>query len=333
MSTRVMIVDDDPDIRTIVRVLFEQDNYEVATAADGEEALALVGEFQPELIILDVMMPGIDGYQVCEELKKSFETAHIPIILLTAKQDIMDLEKGVKHSIDDYVAKPFSHRELLARAKMVLARTRYQMGCNPLTGLPGNLEIEHRIKELVRTGDDFSLYYLDIDGFKAFNDYYGYARGDLIIKLAANCLVRTTRELGEPGDFVGHVGGDDFVVIVKRHSDDKLAEHIIELFEKEQCQYYDDDDLERGYFEIKDRTGHLRRFPIKLTLTVVVVTNERRSFETFAEIAGVQGELKKFGKGKPGSVIVHERRSDDDLDDAGAAPEMRGRGAADGDEA
>ncbi len=314
MSTRVMIIDDDPDIRNIVQVIFEQDGYVVETAPDGEQGLVAIREFMPELIILDVMMPGIDGYEVCSRLKENFETAHIPVILLTAKQDILDLERGVRHSIDDYVAKPFSHRELLARAKMVLARTRYQMGCNPLTGLPGNLEIEHRIKEILRTGEPFSIYYLDIDGFKAYNDYYGYAQGDLIIKFMANCLIEATRTAGAEDAFVGHVGGDDFVVMTRRHDHRDLADSIIELFEEGQSQYYSDADLEKGYFEIKDRTGHLRRFPVKLTVTVVVVSNEKRSFESFAEISSVQGELKKFGKGKSGSVVVRERRSDDDED-------------------
>src|SRR4030042_6392769 len=126
MSTRVMVVDDDPDIRSIVKTVFEGDNYTVRTCPSGEDALEQVKVFNPELIVLDVMMPGMDGYQVCSELKKDFETAPIPVILLTAKQDIIDLERGVEHSIDDYIAKPFSQRELLPRAKMVLSRTRYQ---------------------------------------------------------------------------------------------------------------------------------------------------------------------------------------------------------------
>ncbi|HDR06494.1 MAG TPA: response regulator [Candidatus Coatesbacteria bacterium] len=224
MANRVMLVDDDPDIRSIVKTIFEGDGYTVRACGSGEEALEEVKSFNPELIVLDVMMPGMDGYQVCSELKKDFETAHIPVILLTAKQDIIDLERGVEHSIDDYIAKPFSRRELLARAKMVLARTRYQLGCNPLTGLPGNLEIEHRLKEVLRTHKPYSLFYADIDNFKSFNDYYGYARGDSVIRFLTHCLVEAVRLVGKPADFVGHIGGDDFFVLCYHNEAERLAD-------------------------------------------------------------------------------------------------------------
>lgn len=308
MSTRVMVVDDDPDIRTIVRTVFEGDNYAVETCPSGEEALERVKVFNPELIVLDVMMPGMDGYQVCSELKKDFETAHIPVILLTAKQDIIDLERGVEHSIDDYIAKPFSQRELLARAKMVLSRTRYQLGCNPLTGLPGNLEIEHRIKEAIRSGKLYSIFYADIDRFKSFNDYYGYARGDSVIRLLTHCMIQATRVLGKPKDFVGHIGGDDFVMLCYHNEAEKLANRVTELFGEGVKDYFESNDSERGFYEIKDRTGHLRRYPATLTLTIVLVTSDKRKFTNIAEIAGVVTELKKFGKGKPGNIVVQERR-------------------------
>ncbi|MCX7022349.1 MAG: response regulator [bacterium] len=308
MSTRVMVVDDDPDIRSIVKTIFEGDNYTVQTCPSGEEALEQVKVFNPELIILDVMMPGMDGYHVCSELKKDFETAHIPVILLTAKQDIIDLERGVEHSIDDYIAKPFSQRELLARAKMVLSRTRYQLGCNPLTGLPGNLEIEHRLKEVIRADKPYSLFYADIDRFKSFNDYYGYARGDSVIRLLTHCLVQATRVLGKPKDFVGHIGGDDFMMLCYHQDAEKVANRVIELFTEGVGDYFDETDLKRNYYEIKDRTGCLRRYPATLTLTVELVSSEKRRFTTTAEIADVVTELKKFGKGKPGNIVVHERR-------------------------
>jgi PleD family two-component response regulator len=308
MSTRVMVVDDDPDIRTIVRAVFEGDNYAVETCPSGEEALELVKVFNPELIVLDVMMPGMDGYQVCSELKKDFETAHIPVILLTAKQDIIDLERGVEHSIDDYIAKPFSQRELLARAKMVLSRTRYQLGCNPLTGLPGNLEIEHRIKEVIRSDKPYSLFYADIDRFKSFNDYYGYARGDSVIRLLTHCMIQATRVLGKPKDFVGHIGGDDFMMLCYHTEAEKLANRVIELFAEGVKDYFDPDDSDRGFYEITDRTGHLRRYPATLTLTIVLVSSQKRKFTSIAEIAGVVTELKKFGKTKAGNIVVQERR-------------------------
>ncbi len=308
MSTRVMVVDDDPDIRTIVKAVFEGDNYTVETCPSGEEALQRVREFNPELIVLDVMMPGMDGYQVCTELKNDFETAHIPVILLTAKQDIIDLERGVEHSIDDYIAKPFSQRELLARAKMVLSRTRYQLGRNPLTGLPGNLEIEHRLKEVIRSGKPYSSFYADIDRFKSFNDYYGYARGDSVIRFLTHCMIQSTRVLGKPKDFVGHIGGDDFMMLCYHPEAEKLANRVIELFQEGVKDYFDEADRESGYYEIRDRTGHLRRYTATLSLTVVLLSSERRTFTNMAEIASVATELKKFGKNKAGNIVVQERR-------------------------
>lgn len=311
MSTRVMVVDDDQDIRTIVEAIFLQQHYVVKTCASGEEALAEVEEFQPDLIILDVMMPGMDGYQVSKQLKKDFETAHIPIILLTARQELSDLERGVESSIDDYIAKPFNHRELTARAKMVLARSRYQMGCNPLTGLPGNLEIEHRAKEMLRLEEESIIFYLDIDGFKAYNDYYGYAQGDKVIKLLSHILVTIVRKHSSPDDFIGHVGGDDFFVAARGKNAEELAEQFIEQFEEKIKDYFTKDVLEQGYYEIRDRTGRLRRYPPLLTLTVVLINIGKRHFDSYAELSGAIMELKKFGKQKPGSTVVQERRHDE----------------------
>ncbi|MCD4732716.1 response regulator [bacterium] len=311
MSTRVMVVDDDQDIRTIVEAVFLQQQYVVKTCASGEEALEEVEEFQPDLIILDVMMPGLDGYQVSKQLKKDFETAHIPIILLTARQELSDLERGVESSIDDYIAKPFNHRELMARSKMVLARSRYQMGCNPLTGLPGNLEIEYRAKEMLRLDEENVIFYLDIDGFKAYNDYYGYAQGDKVIKLLSHVLITVVRKHSSPDDFIGHVGGDDFIVMTKDKSSTPLAEQFIEQFEEKIKDLFTKDVLEQGYYEIRDRTGRLRRYPPLLTLTIVIVNISKRHFDSYAELSGALMELKKFGKQKPGSTVVYERRHDE----------------------
>jgi PleD family two-component response regulator len=267
-----------------------------------------VASFRPDLVLLDVMMPRMDGFAVLEIIRAGFETARLPVILLTAKSDVSDKVLGLRGGANDYIVKPFSHDELLLRVSNLLEATRREREANPLTGLPGNRAIERETQARIARGEDFALMYADIDRFKSYNDHYGYARGDRAISFLAGVLVGCTQKYGPGGVFVGHVGGDDFVVATSSTGSEELARHIIEEFDAGVGALHDPEDALRGYLEVENRAGVRERIPL-IALTVALVADVKGRFTHPAELSDTLAELKHFGKANPRSVVVRERRS------------------------
>ncbi|MFH1756206.1 MAG: response regulator, partial [Candidatus Latescibacterota bacterium] len=192
---RILAVDDEPHILRILKFTLEKAGYDVSTAVNGEEALERIEEDNPNLVILDVMMPKIDGFEVCRKMRQDFRMNQIPVIMLTAKGDLAEKVKGLEGGANDYLVKPYSNEELLLRVKNVLEWNIKQKEANPLTGLPGNTAIERELKNRISRGQAFAFLYIDIDNFKGFNDYYGYQKGDEIIGFLAGILSKTVDRL------------------------------------------------------------------------------------------------------------------------------------------
>ncbi len=309
-NARILVADDEPHIRRILQFLLENEGFEVFLAEDGVQAWEAVKSFQPDLALLDVMMPGMDGFAVLDEIRASFETASLPVIMLTAKGESQDKVRGLKGGANDYVVKPFNHDELLLRVGNLLDVTRREREANPLTGLPGNRAIERETVQRIADQSSFGFMYIDIDRFKSFNDYYGYSRGDHAISYLAGVLVSCSRRFGAPDDFIGHVGGDDFVLITDTDHAVTLASKIIEEFDEGIGGLHDAEDFQRGYLEVESRSGKVKKFPL-ITLTVALVENAQGRFTHAAEISDTMAELKKYGKTMTSSVLVRERRTAD----------------------
>src|SRR5580765_644495 len=213
MAETILVVDDDPDIARFVEVNLRSAGYDVAVAADGEEALEKAAELRPDLVLLDVMMPRVDGFEVAQRLRKNPQTANTSIIMLTAKALSADKVTGLQSGADDYIIKPFDPIELLARVKGTLRRAKEMKALSPLTGLPGNIRIQEEIERQVRDARPFAVLYCDLDNFKTYNDQKGFVQGDGLIQLLARLSTEVAHEVVGPGGFVGHVGGDDFIMI------------------------------------------------------------------------------------------------------------------------
>ncbi len=253
------------------------------------------------------MMPRLDGNEVCARLRDSFTTRHIPIVMLTARAEPHDKLAGLKRGANDYVTKPYNNEELLQRVRNTLDWSRQQRAASPLTGLPGNHSINDEIRRRLSTGTPFALLQIDIDHFKAFNDYYGYARGDQAIQLLARILTEAVAGHGGPEGFVGHIGGDDFVVLTSPACAESLGEEILEWYRSATRDLYDRADRDRGYVEVLSRRHVLERVPL-MSLTIAMVSTDRVPVTHLAELIDIAQELKAHGKGIPGSVLVGERR-------------------------
>src|SRR6266487_1999507 len=223
MAESVLVVDDDPDVARFVEVNLRSAGYEVQVATDGEEALEKAVGARPDLILLDVMMPKLDGFEVAQRLRRDPRTSSTSIIMLTAKALSSDKVLGLSSGADDYIIKPFDPVELLARVKGTLRRAREMRALSPLTGLPGNIRVQEEIRRRVAEEYPFALLYADLDHFKAYNDHYGFVRGDRAIQALAHLAVEIVQEIAGPEGFVGHVGGDDFIILVGPNVAESMA--------------------------------------------------------------------------------------------------------------
>ena len=304
---KILVVDDDPDIRDVLNITLAQEGYEIIEAVDGQEGLKLAQTKNPDLIILDFKMPKLDGRAVCRELKKDILLSHMPIIMLTGKGDVSDKVGGIDAGADDYVVKPFEPQELIARIRMAIRRSQRDLEANPLTRLPGNVSILNELQKRIDKGSLYAACYLDLDKFKAYNDKYGFEHGDEVIKESARILIRTTREIGNKDDFIGHIGGDDFIIITTPDKADSICQRIISEFDKTSPTFYAKEDRKTGFILAKDRQGAEKKIPL-LSISIGIVSNEKRKISHLAEISEIGAELKRQAKSINISNYVKDKR-------------------------
>jgi diguanylate cyclase (GGDEF)-like protein len=308
MAERILIVDDDPDIRDVLRLTLSEENYTIFEAADGEEALRIINSKPLDLVLLDYKIPKMDGRQVLRLIKKDLLLSHLPIIMVTGKGDINDKVGGIDAGADDYVVKPFEPKELLARIRMILRRTERALEANPLTRLPGNVSILNEIARRLESKSLFAVCYIDLDKFKSYNDKYGFEHGDAVIKETARILIRVKQEFGNPDDFIGHIGGDDFVLITAPAVVDNLCRAVIADFDKTSPSFYNETDRKKGYIIAPDRKGKEQKISL-LSVSIGVVTNEFRKIDHLAQIGQIGAELKAAAKTLEKSNYVKDRRN------------------------
>ncbi len=308
MNERILIVDDDPDILQFVRMNLELEGFTVQTADGGQEALETARNTPPDLVLLDIMMPEMDGLTVLRRLRTMPATMNVAVILLTAKALAEDRVKGLDLGADDYVTKPFDLEELVARVKTVLRRAQAMRDLSPLTGLPGNFRISRELEQRVEKEAPFALVHADLDNFKAFNDHYGFMRGDTVIKFTAHSLLEAATACGDQEAFVGHVGGDDFIAIVDPEYVEDFCKVAIHTLDDGILDFYDTADALQGYIEVTDRRGERHAFPI-CSVSLGVATNVRRKIVSEWEASAIASEMKEHAKRQAGSSYQIDRRT------------------------
>jgi len=308
-KARIIIIDDDPDIRDVLTLTLTEEGYDILEAENGVEGLCLIKDKAPNLVIVDYKMPKMTGPELCALVKKDILMSHLPIIMLTGKGDVSDKVSGINAGADDYMVKPFEPQELLARIKMILRRTERDLDANPLTRLPGNVSILNELQNRIDKKTPFAVAYADLDKFKVYNDKYGFSHGDEIIRETARVLIRSLQESGNNDDFIGHIGGDDFVLVTTPDKVDALCQKIIAEFEKISPGFYNEEDRAAGFISGKDRKGVEQKFGL-LSISVGVVTNEKRNLTHVAQIGEIGAELKEAAKHIDRSSYIKDKRSD-----------------------
>jgi diguanylate cyclase (GGDEF)-like protein len=306
---KVLIADDDHNLRELLMQVFPKQKFEVYQSIDGNETWETVQNLRPDIVILDIMMPGIDGIEVCRLMRENVGTRNIPVIMLTAKTQTRDKIVGMESGADDYVTKPFDPIELQARIEMHLRRYLRESDMSPITELPGNKAIERELDARLQSGGVFAMCYVDLDDFKAYNDYYGFHAGSEVIRITGHILSDAVKSCGGSDDFLGHVGGDDFIILTTLKHAEPICQEIISRFDERIPSFYQPEDLEKGYIVSIDRRGYVMKFPV-MTVSIAVVHNEYRKLVDADQIGKVAAELKKYAKDLEGSIYIFDRRKD-----------------------
>ncbi len=304
---RVLVVDDDPQITAICAEVLSNQGFDVDRAGSVAEATACIARKRPELLLLDVSLPDGDGFRFFETLKADRAGGPMSVIFISARSDTSAKVRALKLGGDDYLTKPFDALELGARVESVLRRRMADTSASPTTLLPGSAAIEREVQRRLREKSPFAFCYLDLDNLKAFNDFYGFAKADGVVKQTADLLREVVSQMGDGSEFVGHVAGDDFVFIVRPEQVDALCRRLIESFDRIIPLYYERGDRERGYIEAEDRYGQRRKFPVMSVSIAAVMTD---GTVDHPELARMAAELKKRAKAVTGSVVLRSDQAD-----------------------
>ena len=303
----ILVVEDNPQIGHMLQATLEAEGFVAVLAPSGEEGIAYALREVPQLLLLDLMLPGMDGFQVVEQIRANVKTSHIPVVILSARHDTEDKVRAFASNVDDYLTKPFNSDELLARIRTQLRHVQETL-LSPLTRLPSGLRVERAIEQQMQTkSPPWSILYIDLDHFKSYNDVYGFLRGNDLIRLLARVATDVARDEGNLTDFVGHIGGDDFVIITTPDRADAICRRMIACWDAESREHYNEEDRQRGYFFAKDRQGHQQTFPL-VTVSIGVVTNMHRPITSLEEISRIAAEVKHKAKVLHGSSYYVDHR-------------------------
>jgi diguanylate cyclase (GGDEF)-like protein len=304
---KILLAEKEESLLEILRMLLKSFKYEVAISRGAEEMLSTIKEVSPDLILIDKNLPDKDGLEVSKAIKEDFLTAYIPIIVLIdrkqVRKDLLEIEQG----IDDYIIKPPDPIDLQVRIEMAVRRATHQFFANALTRLPGNKAIEIVLKKIIQSNQNFSFGYVDIDRFKYFNDRYGYLKGDVLIIQVSQIISRTIKNYGNAADFVGHVGGDDFIFITTKDKEEIIASEIIKEFDRLIPYHYSRDDRLKGFIQVHDRQGRLTKIPL-MSISIALVDNTSTKINSLVELSEIASEIKGHLNTIIGSKFLKNRR-------------------------
>jgi PleD family two-component response regulator len=291
---RILVVEDDSDIANMLKIYFAGQQYEVQVAPRGGDAMTLTRKQLPELIILDIMLPDMNGYDVCRQLRTTSRTSHIPIIFLTQRDERSDKIAGLELGADDYITKPFDIEELKLRVQNAITAARRTTNTDPKSGLPTGRLIEDHLRGLMRSETPWSYIDMKINGLDPFSEVYGFVAADEVLRFMALMMSEVVEELGTAEDFMGHPGRDNFVIITHAADANQVKLRLVERFDEDVKQHYSFIDRERGYILVPDSLNGERQEPL-MTLSVGSVSTTQYQFSDIREVTELAAEDRRRG--------------------------------------
>lgn len=298
-----LVVDDEQAIGELITRALTARGFTVDVAESGEAALGHLQKVVPDLIILDRRMPGMDGLQVLQKVRGNPFLAQIPVLILTAASDSTERLLAYESGADDFLEKPFHMDELAAKCAALIRLARRNLERNPTTNLPGAEAIESAIQSALKSGRPVAVCHADLDSFKSFADSYGFDRANEAIAMTARVLAGICMLEGDGSEFVGHLGGDDFVLVLPDASFRRVCARILEEFDQQRIRFHSETEIKQGHYVARDRRGRLAQFPL-LSLSIAAVSTAKRTFMSPGAIGEALVEKKKRAKRIRGSAFV-----------------------------
>lgn len=306
MLQDVYIIDDDDSSIVIFRELFRNDpEYKFTSVKTEQIDIALKNI--PSLIVINEDAIDRDVVDLCRKIRKDEDNTITPVIVVSSKGDRDHRLKILHESIEYFIKKPVDEQYLYHTVKNLSRLLSTNRRMSPLTGLPGNVQIHAELKKRILKKEAFCVLYLDLDNFKAYNDVYGFLKGDEIIAFTAQTIMQCIHESGMNDTFIGHIGGDDFVALIPGNVCEGLCQNILAQFDHHVGRYFTEDDLEKGYIEVANRKGIIEQFPLT-SLSIGVVIADVGRFSNILEIGEAGAQVKHVAKSVMGSSYAVDRR-------------------------
>ncbi len=288
---RLLIIEDDPDIAEMLRLYFHNLGYHVEVANRGQEGVEKSRQETPHLIILDIMLPDIDGYEVFQRIRRHPRTSHIPVIFLTQRDERDARIQGLELGADDYITKPFDMEELRLRVKNILDRIERERLTDPRTGLPSGRALEEYLRRILHE-KDWALLDIWIQHFHEFRDVYGFMAANDVLRFTARLINQVVNELGRPEDFIGHPGDANFVVITASERAEPIRRELKQRFQESIQSHYHFRDRQRGYLIIRQEDGTERHVPL-MSLAIGIVQARDYDFADIREVTEIAAEVRR----------------------------------------
>lgn len=290
-KARLLVVEDDIDIGNMLKIYFSGMDFDVDVAMRGSDALEKTKQVLPHLIVLDIMLPDIDGYEVCRSLRTNMRTSHIPVIFLTQKDERSDKLQGLELGADDYITKPFDIEELKLRVQGAIRRSERESLTDPRSGLPAGRLIEDQLRRIIRE-KGWALLDTGINHFEPFRNVYGFVAGDDVLRFTSMLIGEVVDEVGTTSDFIGHAGGDNFIIITTEEKADEIRSRLKERFDQEVQTHYNFMDRQQGFIQ-SPATGETMVKASFMTIAVGVVSSSQHSFADIREITELSAEARR----------------------------------------
>lgn len=306
---RILVVEKDDATRELILMRLHSRHHKVFEASKSSQALRFLDREVLDLILLSSDMEPVSGKMLIQVIRSRSHLMSVPVIMITDEHKLTELMLGHEKGFDDFLVRPFSPLVLQLRVNLNIAKTMERVEANALTHLPGNHAIEKIVLKKIQAGEKFSVLYIDINNFKAFNDHYSFQKGDEAILQTARLLMTTSHAVARDGEcFIGHIGGDDFIVVLPAELEEVFARQFIDDFDRIIPTYYNKADRDAGFIRVENRRGKMENFPL-MSCSVAGCTNLFRNYVNLREIAQDAAEVKTFLKSQPGSHYLQDRRS------------------------
>lgn len=304
----VLIVDDTTETINLTLKLFKKDNGYIFVHCSSDTPTLRSGlQSIPDLIIVNADNLKNDVRGVCEYIRKNKENNITPIIITASTREEEFKVDMMKAKVEYVISKPLNEKYFYYTIRNISSLISSNRCISALTGLPGNVQIENELKRRISSRSQYAVLYIDLDNFKAYNDKYGFMNGDEVIKFTSDVIQEAVQKFGDKGDFVGHVGGDDFVSILNYENARKIGRYIIKKFDDEIRQFYTEDDISKGFIKVLNRKGKLEKYAI-MTITVAMISNKYKKYVTPLEIGEDGASVKKKAKTIEGSTFLEDKR-------------------------